>query len=50
MEKEKILERWKEYSKEVYGDNKRNEHFRIRYNSEGLQILKYEVEHATKRI
>ena len=48
--KEKILERWEEYIKELYGDNERNEHFRIRTNSEGPQILRSEVEHAIKRI
>ena len=30
MEKEKILERWEEYIKDLYGDNERNEHYRIR--------------------
>ena len=50
MEKEKILERWEEYIKDLYGDNERNEHFRIRTNSEGPQILKSEVEHAVKMI
>ena len=49
-EKEKILERWEEYIKELYGNNERNERFRIRTSSEGLQILKSEVEHAMKRI
>ena len=50
MEKEKILERWEEYIKDLYGDNERNEHFRIRTNSEGPQILKSEVEYAMKKI
>ena len=46
MEKEKILERWEEYIKELYGDNERNGHFRIRNISKGPQILKCEVEHT----
>ena len=50
MEKEKILERWEEYIKDLYGDNERNEHFSIRANSEGPQILKCKVEHAMKRV
>ena len=50
MEKENILERWEEYIKDLYADNERNEHFRIRTNSEGPQILKSEVEYAMKRI
>ena len=50
MKKDKILERWEEYIKELYGDNGRNEHFRIRNNSEGPQILKCEVKHVMERI
>ena len=40
--------RWEEYIKDLYGDNERNEHFKIRTNSEGPQILKGEVEYAMK--
>ena len=40
MEKEKILEKWEGYIKDLHGDNKRNENFRIRTNSEGLQYSK----------
>ena len=40
--------RWEEHIKDLYGDNERNEHFKIRTNSEGPQILKGEVEYAMK--
>ena len=40
MEREKILEKWEEYVKDLHGDNERNQPFRIRTNSEGPQILK----------
>ena len=49
-ENETILERWEEYIKELYVENERHEHFRIRTNSDGPQILKSEVEHTMKRI
>ena len=39
MEKERILERWEEYIKDLHGENEGNEYFRIRTNSEGPQIL-----------
>ena len=48
-DKLKILERWEEYIKDLYGDNERNEHYRIRTNTEGPQILKSEVEYAMKK-
>ena len=50
MEKEKILERREENIKDLYGDNERNEHLRIRTNLVGPQMLKSEAQHAMKRI
>ena len=39
-EKEKILERWEEYVKELYVDNERNKHFRIRLTQKGHRYSK----------
>ena len=40
--------RWEDHIKDLHGDNERNEHFKIRTNSEGPQILKDEVQYAMK--
>ena len=49
MEKEKILETWEEYIKDLYGDSERHEHYTIRTDTEGPRILKREVENAMKK-
>ena len=45
----KILEVWEDYIKDQYGDNERNDYYRIRINAEGAQILKIELEYAMNK-
>ena len=50
MEKDKILERWAEYIKDLYEYENRNENFSVRNNFEGPPIIRDEVRHAVKKI
>ena len=50
MEKVRILERWAEYIKDLYDDERRHENFNVRNNFEGLPISRDEVRHAVRKI
>ena len=48
MEKEKLLERWKEYICELFEDNRPPEYLVMRREKENLPILKEEIVKAIK--
>ena len=50
IEKDKILERWAEYIKDLYEDENRHEDFNVRNNFEGPPISRDEVRHAIRKI
>ena len=50
MEKAEVLERWTEYIKDLFEDDRRKEKPKITRNIEGPKILKAEVRRAINRM
>ncbi|GFS26516.1 LINE-1 retrotransposable element ORF2 protein [Elysia marginata] len=50
MEKDKILERWAEYTHELFDDNRKFDHNVMKRNFAGLPIMKDEVRAAIRKM